>query len=339
MDPSTFRSELSAVLVRFAWDEWSQMGVFAASERMSVWTQDPEALILLTLEVGRDDARLFDEMLDWILTNESLLSVRRLRALGRDEEDARLTDAALAWVGRQRPRARLRAEGAPTDGLTPLFRRGGPIRRPDPDFARAGYRRSQLKPSHKSRPPDPLAPINLAFRLRQILGVGVRAEVIRLLLTSDAARMTANALAQTAGYSKRNVHEALTSLAQAQVIETLAVGSEQRYCTHPELWLGLLTPAGGGFPPSRDWPLLFGALRRILRWLHGAQAGSHSAYITTSHIRDLLDSLRPDLAHAGLSVPRGVDPATAWQDLTETSNLSLSALGLPPLTSASVPRA
>ena len=82
------------------------MGLLATTRRASRWAQDPEALIVFTLEVARDDPRLFDELLDWWVANESLLSTRRLRALCRDPEDERLVDAAFGWVAQHRPRAR-----------------------------------------------------------------------------------------------------------------------------------------------------------------------------------------------------------------------------------------
>jgi hypothetical protein len=50
--------------------------------------QDPEALLLFTFEVARDDPRLFGEVLDWLALNERLVSVQRLRNLCRDDADA-----------------------------------------------------------------------------------------------------------------------------------------------------------------------------------------------------------------------------------------------------------
>ena len=87
MDVSTLSRDLSDRLVAFAWDEWAQMGLLATPHRHSPWAQDPEALILFTLEVARAEPRLFDELMDWALVNEALLSVRRLRALCVDETD------------------------------------------------------------------------------------------------------------------------------------------------------------------------------------------------------------------------------------------------------------
>ena len=98
MDVSTLSLRLSEQLVAFAWDEWAQMGLLATPHRRSPWAQDPEALIVFTLEVARAEPRLFDELMDWMLVNESLLSVRRLRAMCVNETDRALVAAALLGV-------------------------------------------------------------------------------------------------------------------------------------------------------------------------------------------------------------------------------------------------
>ena len=49
------------------------MGVLATAERRYRWAADPEALLLLTFEVGREEPRLFAEVLDWLVKNERLI--------------------------------------------------------------------------------------------------------------------------------------------------------------------------------------------------------------------------------------------------------------------------
>ena len=56
-----------------------------------------------------------------------------------------------------------------------------------------------------------------AFRLRQLLGVGARAEAARFLLTVRAPSVTAQVVTESAGYAKRNIHEALAALHWAGV--------------------------------------------------------------------------------------------------------------------------
>src|SRR5680860_1223827 len=105
MRPSTLKKRLGGGLLDFAWDEWAQMGAMASPRRRSPWAQDPEALIVFTLEVGRDDPRLFDEVLDWIATNQGLLSTWRMRAMCKGQEDQRLVEGVLNWVTRVNARA------------------------------------------------------------------------------------------------------------------------------------------------------------------------------------------------------------------------------------------
>ena len=316
-DLSTLSLRLSDQLVAFAWDEWAQMGMLATPHRRSPWAQDPEALFVFTLEVARADARLFDELMDWMLVNESLLSVRRLRAMCIDETDRALTAAALGWLARQRPRARLSSReptsAAPT--LQPLFRSGGPVRAPDEDFAAAGWLRPPLTPSHKSSPPDPTAPINLAFRLRQILGVGIRAEVVRVLLTTEVPWINAQTLACSTGYAKRNVHEALAGLSTADVVSAVTVGGEQRYTANRLAWAALLGCQPDELPINRDWPQLLGALRRVLRWSEQPELETMSDYLRASSTRDLLETIRPDLAFAGVPVDLGPSPENTLREL------------------------
>ena len=332
MDPSGLSRQLSEELVAFAWEEWAQMGLLATPHRRSPWAQDPEALIVFTLEVARAEPRLFDELMDWILVNEPLLSVRRLRAMCIDETDRALTAGALAWLARQRPRARL-ARRTPTGSpatLQPLFRAEVPAREADEDFAAAGFLRPPLSPSHKSRSPDPPAPINLAFRLRQILGVGIRAEVIRILLTTGAPTLTAQVLAQSTGYSKRNVHDALAGLSTAGVVSTVTVGALARYAADRRAWAALLHCEPDELPVHHDWPQLLAALRRILRWSQQPELETLSDYLRASRARDLLETIRPDLAFAGIPTSVSPSPDGTWRDLEETIKHAVATLSAGP---------
>ncbi len=330
MDLSTVSRRLSDRLVAFAWDEWAQMGLLATPHRRSPWVQDPESLIVFTLEVARAEPRLFDELMDWMLVNESLLSVRRLRAMCIDETDSALTTAALGWLAHRRPRARLSSHG-PTSApatLQPLFRVEGPVNETDEDFAAAGLSRPPLSPSHKSRPPDPTTPINLAFRLRQILGVGIRAEVVRVLLTIEAPWVNAQTLARSTGYAKRNVHDALAGLSTAGVVSAFTVAAEQRYTAHRPAWAALLSCKPDELPAHRDWPQMLGALRRILRWSEQPELANMPDYLRASSARDLIETIRPDLAFAGTPTDLSTSPENTLselEDVTESVLITMSA--------------
>src|SRR5215213_4734062 len=77
MPTSATREDLQGRLASFLWRQWAQMGILATAERSDRWAADPEALLLLSFEVGRQDPRLFEEVLDWLVRNERLVSIQR----------------------------------------------------------------------------------------------------------------------------------------------------------------------------------------------------------------------------------------------------------------------
>ena len=333
MQISELRRRVSSDLLNFTWEEWAQMGVSASTERRDTWAADPEALLLFTFEIARSDARLFDEMLDWLLVNERIVSVQRLRNLCRDETDRELVDASLAWVAQWRPRARLVAKKrrGPARAV-PLFRDSRvKVRQPDESFRDYGWLKPRTEPSHKSRRPDLSAAINFAFRLRQLVGVGARAEVIRVLLTSTQEPLSAQAVSESACYAKRNVYDALTSLADAGVVEAMDVRNERRYAAPRERWAPLLGIDAEQLPTQRAWPQLLDGLRMLVRWLEDDRHEKLSDYMLASEARVLMDKIGPELRSAGVTVnePGGLGP-DYWQDFIAGVEAAVGAVGASP---------
>lgn len=331
MQISDLRRTARDSLVGFAWDEWAQMGVSASARGVDRWAQDPEALLLFTFEVARDDPRLFGEVLDWMALNERLVSVQRLRNLCRDDADRTLAEAALSWVAHsnhetQRRRSRAKSEPSPA---VQLFRgvKADP-RRADAAFRAHGWLMPPAVRSGKSQVPNLQAPINFAFRLRQLLGVGARAEATRFLLTARTPSVTAQVVTESAGYAKRNVHEALAALHWAGVIEAVTVSNEQRYRIDHERWGTLLGLPPDGLPTERPWPQLLHALRVLVRWLEDEQHERLSPYMLASEARTLADEIGPKLRYAGVRIPQGGRLGTEyWQDFVDLVQAALTSVG------------
>lgn len=333
MQISELRDELSAGLRSFLWGQWSQLGVMAQSDRHDGWATDPEALILTTLEAGRDEPRLFDELLDWLQGNERLVSVQRLRNLSADAADRALLEGTLAWLAQSRPKVRAGRVASRGDvGVAepePLFTAAiTPFGEPDPAFLRAGLLRDRVQSRGHSRHPDLSQPIAFAFRLRQMLGTSARAEVVRALLTTEAPRLPAQVIAASAGYTKRNVHEALTALGAARVIDTVTLGNERRYGIDKGRWATLLDIEPDRLPLHRDWPQHFEALRTINRWLRDPGRLDESDYRRASDARVLMDRVAPMLRYAGVPTSEGGIGTEYWNGFRETALNAVSALGL-----------
>jgi hypothetical protein len=326
MKAETFSAEVAGALRELAWDQWSQLGVSGAMPRHGEErAADPEALLLFTLEIGRTDPRLFDEVLDWLALNEPLLSVHRLRNLCANPTDRALVDAALDWAAgvrhRKRPATRAYRSDAPTE-LQALFAAlPDPRGDLDPAFARHGLARPPLDPSGKSQPPRLTTPISFAFRLRRLLGVGVRAEVIRALLTIRAPRLSGKIIAASAGFAQRNVREGLAQLHEARVIDVVTVGDERYYSIKTQDWATLLRLGDApNLPFHYDWVPTYRALTQITRWLQQPGLDELTPFLRARQARTLTEELSSDLQYAGVPVEiyaaRGAEFWDAFVEIT-----------------------
>jgi hypothetical protein len=330
MTAATLRVEVTAALLELAWEQWSQLGVSGAPPaRREERAADPEALLLFTLHISRYDPRLFDAVLDWLALNTPLISTQRLRNLCTDATDRALADAALDWAASARRRTPPAGPSPqPSAGaLEPLFH-DLPVfgDAPDPAFSRHGFARPPLTTSAKSQPPRLHDPINFAFRLRRLLGVGVRAEAIRILLTTRAPRLSSGVINANAGFAQRNVREGLAQLHEAGVIDVVRVSDDRHYAIHHADWAALLRlPSAPDLPLHYDWIPAYRALTQILRWLRQPQLDELSPYLLASQARTLLDDIAQDLSYAGIPAARhSAHGADAFEQLISIARAAIS---------------
>lgn len=308
--------------IDFVWRQWSQLGLSAAVEGRDTWSMDPEALLIYSLHIARRDPRLFDELLDWVVHNASLLSVQRLRNLS-GPDDRELLRASMAWAAEHGAVVLKSFMGALLGDHTrqeDLFLVDGGrlyVEVPDPVFARFGFARPKARLSGKSRAPTALLPASVAIRLRLMFGVGSRAEVLRYLLTSGTTAPTSR-VAEVAGYARRNVSEALSDLSSAGLIVATHRGRRRFWRADLELWGHLLRASSSAFPVFVDWIPLLRAARRLQNALDEAATSVRTEYIHASLARTLLDEVRNDLEGAGIRVARPLSVEDAPQALERT---------------------
>ena len=165
-------------------------------------------------------------------------------------------------------------------------------------------------------------------RLRNLFGLGSRAEVVRYLITFSETAVPAQSIAEAAGYAKRNVNETLTALVASRTVTTFAVGNERRYLLNRSLWGQLLDLQQGNWPTYRDWPRLFFALRRLTRWLEDSKLDRLSPYLLGSEARTRMEELGPSLATAGVLLPSAASAhgAEYWTVFEESVERALSVL-------------
>jgi hypothetical protein len=146
-------------------------------------------------------------------------------------------------------------------------------------------------------------------------------------LTTDAPRVTAQVIAESAGYAKRNIQEALTALHSADVIDAITVSNEQRYSADRERWAALLGLPSDDLPGHRDWPQLFDALRQLTRWLDDRAHEDVSEYMLASEARVLAEQIVRDLRYAGVRVDGAGRPgAEYWEDFVGLVTAAVGAV-------------
>jgi hypothetical protein len=331
---SDLRDRTRQDLLEFAWRQWAQMGISAHFASPDRWAIDPEALILFTVEVARRDPRLFDEVLDWMTRNRGLLSLQRLRNLSsRFPVDPSLVGAVVATAAGPALAAHW-PRGEPEVGLASVFDRHvlSFIGEPDAVFESFGYSRPRVSRSKKSDEPDARLPVNLAFQLRLLFGPGSRSEVMRILLTCMDGPLDSARISDEAGFSKRNVSEALAALVASRVVKARWSGNERTYLAYRKKWAELLEigPSADDTPSFVPWTHLFPALLVILFWLGKTAETTDSDYLVSSSARGLIERVAPDLEAAGLAVPssrsfRGAAYLPAFVGTVESALVAIGA--------------
>ncbi len=100
MSLKEFRNIFMENIFSFLWRQWSALGVLGEARSEDAWVIDPEALLVFTIEMGRYEPRLFDEVMDWLAVNGYWIDLQRLRGILRKQEEraGRLMGAVAAWL-------------------------------------------------------------------------------------------------------------------------------------------------------------------------------------------------------------------------------------------------
>ncbi len=271
MKTSTTNSsdQLREPLLRLLWRQWSALGVaghVSAGGRSMI---DPEALVLVSTVFARHDARLFDEMFDWLRGNGEWINVLRLTRLQAEHGlgDATVLAAVAEHLAKDSAhlkwKALLKAK-QPESEPRPLFPHLAVLNRVDENFRRWGWLRPPLESRGLSRPPRPNQPATFILKLRALFGRQSRAEVIAWLLTHDAGHPAQ--IARETCYFRGSVQSVLNELELSGQIQATRQGREKLFVARRDEWRFLLTWEQGEkaeFPRWLPWASLFSLIRDV----------------------------------------------------------------------------
>ncbi len=287
MSSSPVREELVAL----AWSLWAELGVSGWERHHRGWFVDPEPLIVFTAWLGDEDARLRDEMTDWCIRFGSWISGTRLANMLRRNEAASERFGQLAATVARHSTLRWRGATEP--------------RRYEPTF------KSQLASFD--------SPSRVSLRLRALLGVGARAELVRQFLSAAPVTQTASELVEDAGFMKRNVADALDGLRLGGALDSTKALNRLGYrLRQPAAWRMLLGELPSVWP---KWSSILPVLSRAADAIQQLRAmASRSAAV---ELNKTTRKLAPWIEHAQLQPfpighghPQDVDAFEDWAHRT-----------------------
>ena len=267
MQPSA--SSLRGALLDRAWIQWAALGVDATVERDDA-VVDPEALIVLTAELGDADARLRDLSTDWCVTYGRYVNGSRLKQVAR--ELGTPDDIIGEYV------ATVAASGGPAWPMGT---------RPRPDYVRRDKARLD---SAESRP-------RLRIRLRAAFGVNARADILAALLAASPGGLNAADLARITRFTKPSVASALDALLLAGLVTARAAGNERRFTLPPKVPIlpGLRPPV-----PQSDWVSRYAVALEVFRF---SDRDDISTTVRAIEARRLIDLLADRISTERIPMP------------------------------------
>jgi hypothetical protein len=262
---NTIGNELSKAVLEAVWIQWRSIGTLIESERVSRSLVDPEALLLMSLNLGHHEKRLWDIMDSWARNGSQLFSIQRLKNLKKtfpDKTQDRL--AEFAWKAKvkgkdQRWRS-LMGENSMIQTRSQELWKAYP----------ASWRSSAIM-----------------LRLRLGFGIGIVPDLLAILISQRGDWISPSSIAKAINYSVYSVRRSADKMADARIIESTRT-KPVRYRAEPKAWSDLL----GIDEPVPDWRFWYQVYSFVSSLIVSTESGEWddlSSYMLSSRLRDLIE--------------------------------------------------
>lgn len=324
MSLKEFREILLEQILAFLWRQWSILGVLGEAGTEDYWIIDPEPLFIFSLEIGRYDPRLFDEILGWMQVNGYWLDTARLRRILQQQKQnvAQVAGGVLQhllshgdsrkWKNIVQFCERLCKKEESFNVIEPLFKeksgRFHPLVREenaDPNFLRFQLNRPIIKTEREGREVPINTGTNIRFLLRFLFGTGAKSESILYLLTHEGARP--REIADDVGLFWLGIHQALLELSMSGLVLTRSKGKKVEYWLSQKKWWEFLASSSleTSSPPRwLNWIAIFSALSHIWNTIDELSSGKESDYMKSSKLQDSMEIVSQEFARSGYDLPR-----------------------------------
>ncbi|MBN2429004.1 MAG: hypothetical protein JXK94_11765 [Deltaproteobacteria bacterium] len=304
-----FKEKILEKLLDLLWRQWSAIGVSGYSKVEESRVIDPEALLLLTLTVARYDARLFDEVLDWLGVNGDFINVQRLQNLIKQADfQAKAELSAVAEILGQKSSVAQKwkklADQNYLEKETALFfmKDGRPMPTPkecDKFFRRHGLLRPVFKKRSLAQPFPKEGMPSLLLRLRALFGVNLRCEIFCVLGAVD--EIHPSLVAKLIGQGPRSTQNVLAEMVRSGAVQVRTSAREKIYALVPGKLDKLLRP--DGWTPWVNSIHLFRALEILWFGVSSSRLETFDPLVVASEWRRLARELKPLLGASGMGQP------------------------------------
>jgi hypothetical protein len=259
-----------------AWTQWGAIFTGVARHRPAHAIVDPEALLCASLALSGHEPRLWRVSRLWARQAARLLSVQRVKNLGR-----RFPDSIAELLGEF---ARVAVAS------------GGDLR-----WRSLATNSSPAKPARSEPEANPVLDGGpaLMLRLRLGFGVGIKPDVVSNLIGRAGSRATVQQIAGEIQYYGRAVRRAVEELVAARFIEARSTAPAS-YQVDLTKWADLLAVDADHPPAWRQWAGLYAFVAALVAW--ESRPLPESAFVLASEARDLALEHESALESAGVRV-------------------------------------
>jgi len=291
MSPQKFKAAYGGALLNLHWRQWQSLGLSGRVPGGWNATTDLEALIISTLAIGLSDRRLMLAAMEWLVTNDRLVNISRLKKIGRNFGQTTGGQApvcfhpdTLALVSDLLKRSGKR-------GFIVRAAEGGAEQLKGCREALEAFRIRNLV----SLPQLLAGPAHLQLAARSFFGNDARADVLAYLMLNQNGNPFL--LAREVHSDYKNVYLIIDDWRRAGVVERRAGGDA---LVEKNRWFELFQ-----VPPDAayiNWAPTLGALCQLEAAL-GSKPWADDQYLLSSLFRDLHPLLSPAVLAAGERLP------------------------------------
>jgi hypothetical protein len=261
----TIKNELTDAAIEAVWIQWRSLGTLIESERVSRSLVDPEALLLMSLNLSHHEKRLRDVLDSWAKDGSQLFSIQRLKNLQEAfPQISRDRLADFAW------KAKIEGKDQRWHGLAG-------------DKPKVQTRTHDLWKAY----PASWHSSAIMLRLRLGFGIGVVSDLLTILMSQRGEWVTPSSIAKAINYSVYSVRRSADKMADARLIESTR-RKPVRYRIEPKTWSNLFG-IDEPIPDWRFWYQMYSFISSLIVSTESSDWDELSSYLLSSKLRDLIE--------------------------------------------------